>query len=885
MKVNALNSRLLRGAALAVVAMAACGVASAQTQPVSQEPPAAGEEEAEGDVVVVTGTLLRGVAPTGTNVVSVDSEAILETGAASSNDLLASIPQIGNFGTVPVGLTSFANPIVRPNIRNLGASGGSTTLVLLDGHRLVGAGVLQTTADPSIIPPDALRRVEVVPDGGSSIYGSDAIGGVVNFVTIDRYDGAAINGRYSVGDNYQAEDISAIIGDDWGTGSAYLSYAYAWHDNILGAERDYITANHTSQGGTDQRSTICYPGTITVGATTYGLPGRVAGTSNRCDDAADYSDFYPREERHSFFGGFTQELSDTIELSGTAYWSSRETIANDAQTGASGTISSTNPYFSPIGAETSHSIAFSLQNALGTSNISTVEMKSYGFTPKLTMDLPSEWQLSLEANLGRSTNLVDQATVNTTALSAALAGTTTATALNPYNPGLTNSAVLAGIRDFTNYGQADQSLDEVRAVLDGSLFELPGGDVKLAVGAEYHQESIQSTAVTGTRASIASAPRSDAEREVTSLFAEVLVPLVGEGMGGPGLRSLDLSVSARYDSYSDTGDTTNPKIGVNYSPFEGLMIRGNYGTSYHAPSLADTTGATDTRAQVILFSPFRSATSPFTDLFRPTIVLAGGNPDMKPEEAETYSVGFDWEPDFAPGLRASATYYNVDFTDAIGLAPFTSPVLFTDPNYTSFYIENPTQAEAEAATAGMRIDGIPSIAALYVGTSPYVLIDARRNNLGAVKTDGIDFNVSYVKSTDIGDFDASVAGTYTLNRDTAAITGQPFTDALSNGISRAQVVTSGGWSSGAFSARGSINWRDGYDLLGVVSQTKVDSFTTLDLFFSYAPDFGGWASDTLLTFNIDNVTDEEPPYLNNSIGYTNGSTLGRVFSIGVRKSF
>ncbi len=170
----------------------------------------------------------------------------MESGVASANDLLASIPQIGNFGSVPVGSTSFALPIVRPNIRNLGASGGSTTLVLMDGHRLVGAGVLQTTADPSIIPPDALRRVEVVPDGGSSIYGSDAIGGVVNFVTIDRYDGAAVNGRYSVGDDYQAEDFSAILGKDWGSGSAFLSYAYAWHDNILGAERDYISANHVS---------------------------------------------------------------------------------------------------------------------------------------------------------------------------------------------------------------------------------------------------------------------------------------------------------------------------------------------------------------------------------------------------------------------------------------------------------------------------------------------------------------------------------------------------------------------------------------------------------------------------------------------------------------
>jgi len=885
MKASVLNTRLLRGAALAVMTTAACGIASAQT--VEQTPGAQAQADdqgdAERDVVTVTGTLIRGVAPTGTNVINVDSEAIVETGVASANDLLASIPQISNFGTAPVGSSSYANPIVRPNIRNLGASGGSTTLVLMNGHRLVGAGVLQTTADPSIIPPDALRRVEVVPDGGSSIYGSDAIGGVVNFITIDRYDGVALNGRYSVGDNYQAEDLSAIIGKDWGTGSAYLSYAYAWHDNILGAERDYITANHVSQGGTDQRTNTCYPGNITVGATTYALPGRVAGTLNRCDDAADYADFYPREERNSFFGGFSQQISDGIDFSATAYWSKRETIARDAQGTASGTISSTNPYFSPIGAETSHSVAFSLQNALGTSNLSTVEMESYGVTPELTIDLPAEWRLTLQANIGRSENLVDQNAINAGAVTAGLAGTTTATALNPYNPALSNPAVLAAIRDFTNYGQADQSLDEIRAVFDGTLFQMPAGDVKLAVGAEYHEESIQSTAISGTRASIAAAPRADASREVSSLFAEALFPLVANG--GPGLRNLDLSVSARYDSYSDAGDTTNPKIGINYEPFDGFVVRANYGTSYHAPSLADTTGATDTRAQILTISPFRPASSPFTDLFRPTIILAGGNPDTKPEEAETYSLGFDWEPEAVPGLRASVTYFNVDFTDAIGLVPVLSPTLFTDPNYAPFLIFQPTQSEAEAITAGMRLDGAASIASLYSGTSPYIIIDARRGNLGAVKTDGLDFNIGYQVTTDFGDFDANIAGTHTLNRETQAIAGQPYTDALANGISKTQVVASVGWRKDAFSARGSLNYRDGYDVLGIVNQTKVDSFTTLDLFFSYAPDFGEWTKGSLLTFNIDNVTDEEPPYLNNSLGYTNGSTLGRVFSVGIRKSF
>ncbi len=156
----------------------------------------------DGDIVV-TGTLLRGVAPTGTNLVGVTREDVLVSGAANANDLLASIPQVGNFMTQPVGTGQFGAPLVRPNIRNLGSSGGATTLVLMNGHRLVGAGILQTTADPSIIPPDVIERVEVVPDGGSAIYGSDAIGGVINFITRKSFNGIGANARYGFAEDYK----------------------------------------------------------------------------------------------------------------------------------------------------------------------------------------------------------------------------------------------------------------------------------------------------------------------------------------------------------------------------------------------------------------------------------------------------------------------------------------------------------------------------------------------------------------------------------------------------------------------------------------------------------------------------------------------------------
>ena len=295
---HGLRARAASGGAFVIEAMATPAPRPLQTSEVA---PAAVEEASaepagEGEVVV-TGTLLRGVAPTGTNVVSVKREQIIASGATSANDLLASIPQVGNFNTVPSGSGDMSIPIVRPNIRNLGASGGTTTLVLMNGRRLVGAGVLQTSVDPSIVPPDLIDRVEVVPDGGSAIYGSDAIGGVINFITRKRFDGVGANARYGFADDYKTVDGNITVGKDWGSGSIFASYSYAWHDNILGIDRDYVRADHTARGGQDFRATTCSPGNFTVGGISHAAPGLTPGPVNKCD-TTDYADIYPRARRH-----------------------------------------------------------------------------------------------------------------------------------------------------------------------------------------------------------------------------------------------------------------------------------------------------------------------------------------------------------------------------------------------------------------------------------------------------------------------------------------------------------------------------------------------------------------------------------------------------------
>ena len=182
--------KILCSASALTLILGSSGGALAQTAPAGGKADKRADAEAPTNAeIIVTGTLLRGIAPVGTNVLSVGQADVVAIGAKTSNDLLANIPQISNFNAVPTGSAGFGQPIVQTNLRGLGASGGTTTLTLINGHRVVGQGILQTYVDPQIIPPGLIERVEVIPDGGSSIYGSDAIGGVINFITRKRMNG------------------------------------------------------------------------------------------------------------------------------------------------------------------------------------------------------------------------------------------------------------------------------------------------------------------------------------------------------------------------------------------------------------------------------------------------------------------------------------------------------------------------------------------------------------------------------------------------------------------------------------------------------------------------------------------------------------------------
>ena len=195
----------------------------------------------------------------------------------------------------------------------------------------------------------------------------------------------------------------------------------------------------------------------------------------------------------------------------------------------------------------------------------------------------------------------------------------------------------------------------------------------------------------------------DLDRNVQSLYGELFVPIFGDGNARPGARSLTLSLSGRYDHYSDFGSTTNPKVGLTWEPVDGVNLRGSYGRSFRAPGLRDlgsTVGSYYSAAALVdafgARDPSRGAAQVNT------ILLFGGNQDLTPETARTWSFGVDLRPRFAPNLTASVTFYDIKYDDVIGTPSGLGALLFSDPTFASRVIRNPTAAQLNAAIAGHR---------------------------------------------------------------------------------------------------------------------------------------------------------------------------------------
>ena len=298
--------------------------------------------------IVVTGTLIRGTQVVGSQTLSVSRDTIEAKAASSTNELLGVIPQIANafngrFEVDPRGIQGSGTSVTRPNLRNLPSSNttsGALTLVLVGGMRLTPVGVNQASVDPDIIPAAVIGAIDVVTDGGSSLYGADAVAGVINFRPLTSFEGVKLDANYGFGETlgrYQTKDGAITAGTSWAGGNGYISATHVERDEVLNGETKWSDGIVFNAAGVPSVTfTQCPNPQVTETRFFRFGPGAAQFTNNpRAPGAGTFSlgsgcdripsdSYSPRLERTSVFGSVSQELGDAADLRVIAYWTKRD---------------------------------------------------------------------------------------------------------------------------------------------------------------------------------------------------------------------------------------------------------------------------------------------------------------------------------------------------------------------------------------------------------------------------------------------------------------------------------------------------------------------------------------------------------------------------------
>jgi iron complex outermembrane receptor protein len=909
-------------------------------------------DDAELEEIVVTGTQIRGVAPTGANVVSVSSKDIQAMGATSVTEVLANIPQISGGGTANNGFfngipqvsagqigASFGNNtnVPKPSLRQNpgGSDSGNSTLTLVNGMRTSGVGTVQNVANVDTVPAALLERVEVNLDGGSAIYGSDAMGGVINFVTKRKFDGAQVSARYGFASgSYRNWDGNVIVGKDWGRTSAFISYSHTGNKPLLNGERDYYRPIDFSTGLQLERACDIpnvqvagtnparyYAATDTgIAAAPFTLLGPTpTGSANVCTLLAQgYKASANR--RDNVLGSFAWDISDTTKSTTRVRYASNWVEArNGVAVFNNQTIRSNNPYWRPLPAPDAAAATYGVHFNLGSvypidTRAAHNRFKQWGLQSELSKDIGSNWQFRALFDYDESRTDTDAPVLNTTAIANALQATTTtpcsvasaawtanknattlaaaqAACLNPFNVAASNPALLASLGGFHYIAAGQDRIFNVKTIVDGTVFKMSGGDVKVAVGAEYLDDRSQRGFVSGPLANpiVMSSP---ASQSVWSLFGEVSIPLVSAENAKPLVKELRFSASGRYDRYSTVGGTTNPSIGGVYKPFSWLAIRGNYSESFRAPTTYDTLGQLKVNTTISQFTiaqlsaNLQNPAVPTTG-YANFLGLGGTSPDLKSQRGEAWSFGTEITP--VKGLLISLSYYQTKYLDA-----FSTPIFLPlFPDFANLVILRPTQAQVDSfvAQAGQGQAGVTANASQIYG-----LYDIRTRNLPNSRVAGVDYSLSYTMPTGFGSMYGRISGTLNRLNKVQSATGLPFTNNLESldgtwsgprHKSNAQLgFTASGW-------RGQVSWShiDGYPVTqtAAVLQSRVSTFDTFNAFVSY--DFGGgnyFSKGLQASLTITNATNSAPPIYRTVTGVnagTAGDTIGRVVQMGFTKTF
>lgn len=751
---------------------------------------AADDGSADGQTIVVTGTHIQGAAPIGAPILVFGRDEFERAGVATSQEFLATLTQ--NFGGTHAdnttnflpGLTADISYASEVNLRGLGPG---TTLTLVDGRRLARGGAAEVF-DVSLIPLAAIERVEVLTDGASAIYGSEAVGGVVNFITRRGYSGSQSRVRFGTTTRGDGEDyqLSHTIGRNWGTGSFLGSYTYNKRESASSLNRLF------SRGD--------------------GLP----------------RDLVPDQQVNSIYLSSRQQVTPAAEVNLALLYSDRRTRFTGYDT-----------FF------------LALDNSIA-------RTRGLGLSLGADFSLSDTWRLSTVAAYGR----------------------------NQSRRLLLVEGVELGRDTYVS------QLYAADLQLSGALLDLPAGPLRVAMGTTYREETYDA-------AQVSSGIFYNDRFDSSALFGELSIPVIGSRDSLTFAPRLGLSLAARYEHYSNFGGTFDPKVGVEFVPTRGMVLRGSFGTSFRAPTAVQRTPFNGTYQIRNLADP----QSP-TGTTR-TLILLGNNPELGPESARTWTAGVDLQPPRLRGFRASLTFFDISYDERVLTPPVSTVAILPNPDFAPLVTRRSDLVDAEfnqlitsRLMQGIRTTGCPAsfFGADGVCREPAsnfgALIDRRIKNLAGTHTSGFDLSLSQSVRSGRDSWSFSMGLTYLFDYEVqtfATIPGIDVVDTAYNPLDL-KLRASAGWSRGALSVNGTVNHAGSYLNNLAAPAVGVESWTTVDVNAQY--DFLVGSRQLRAVLTVRNLFDQPPPPFrdptqdaNNlgNISYdpANSDPLGRAVSLSL----
>ena len=836
------------------------------------------EKEQEVELIMVTGSFVR----RSENFESPSPLAVLDAGDIDSIGA-KSIADITQTLTINTGAENTPDAFTQNatagtsniNLRGLGVA---STLILLNNKRQVvnaqnNNGGVNFVDTSSLVPMIAIDRMEVVKDGASALYGSDAVAGVVNFITKTDYEGAQVSLDYqdgAHGDNkeYNIQGLWGAVGDD---SSILAAISYTNRSPLFTRDRRISRPQ-------DDASSLGNPGSYFIGATPFidptgcaeygGLPTLLAppGTVPGLDvglcrfDFGNGFSFVPDETRVTTYVKATKQLTENVE------WTTEITSArNRAQRGGSPsfpiltfpTVPASHPnnvfgqdvsYFGrevgndangnalPGDPANTESDTFRFMTMVqgeledGFWEVSyTAARNDFLFTGNDT--LAQEFQNALRGFGGQGCDPI-----------AGVAGEGRCEYFNPFATQFTSSPNSQNVIDsFTGRQSIDSesNLEVAEAFLSTELFEMDGGVAGIAVGVQYRYQDLfqdhDSQSNQDKFAFVIGNPDIGGEQDVVAVFGELALPVSDD---------IDIQIALRYEDYGGTiGDTIDPKLAISWRATDDFSLRASISTSFRAPSIFQRDGGGTGLNQV---------SDPITGGTFFAAVRSSGNEDLVPEESTAFNVGFSFEP--VDDLSIEVDYWSFDFTNLITQESFQA-ILNAEP-------QNPDRV----VRVGDPLNG------------PIIRINTTYVNANSLETSGLDLVANYKIDTDIGTFTPNISATYILAYDlvdpqAGQIDGVGSRNYNNIGTSTPELKANFGlnWTHENYSANIFARHIDSYtddqnDLREIESHLTWDAQLNIDLGGLFETD-----SAYILTFGGVNLTDQDPPQV-----YTNGGFDSKV---------